>query len=242
MSKHQKELRRERRKTDRARRLMARFRHPTSAIKHGAAALAAAAVIAAGTQAYAAPVRFDNPADGEPGHFHWPINGTKLDFSVSASEQTGAGSGPTLINQALFTSYGGIGKLVGSNFWSQSFLVGGPAYSLVDFLIPLGAGEMIPTTDPYWDADATSTIRHFYAPESLLPENEPVYLGHRFDGGAGLQYAWIGVVRDNHKLEAFAWGYETEVGVPIGAGVPEPGSLALLAFGATAALRRRRRR
>ena len=33
--------------------------------------LAAAAAIAAGTQAYAEPIRFNNPAEGEPGHFDW---------------------------------------------------------------------------------------------------------------------------------------------------------------------------
>ncbi len=38
---------------------------------HAVKALAAGAAIAAGTQAYAAPIRFDNPAPGEPNHFEW---------------------------------------------------------------------------------------------------------------------------------------------------------------------------
>ena len=82
-----------------------------------------------------------------------------------------------------------------------------------------------------------------YGPETLLPEGTPTYLGLRFNG-PNYQYGWIGVVRTSQQLEAFAWGYETEPGVPIAAGAPEPGSLALLAFGAAgvAGCRRRRNR
>ncbi len=36
--------------------------------------LAAAAAIAAGTQAYADPVIFINPDEGEPGHFFWALD------------------------------------------------------------------------------------------------------------------------------------------------------------------------
>ena len=84
---------------------------------------------------------------------------------------------------------------------------------------------------------------HWYG--SYLPEGQPAYLGVRFDQGAGWQYAWIGVVRnpdgtDPALVDAFAWGHETTPGVSIPAGAPEPASLALLAFGAVAALRRRR--
>ena len=76
---------------------------------------------------------------------------------------------------------------------------------------------------------------------SPFPEGVPLYLGVRFNGPAW-QYGWIGVERiDGNKLDAFAWGYETEPGVPIAAGAPEPGSLALLAFGAGALASRRRK-
>ena len=75
MSKHQKTIRRERRKEDRSRRQRSRLRgffNPKSAIRipQSAAALAAASPIAAGTAPYADQGRFDNPPHGEAGHFH----------------------------------------------------------------------------------------------------------------------------------------------------------------------------
>jgi len=75
---------------------------------------------------------------------------------------------------------------------------------------------------------------------STFPEGVPLYLGVRFNGPAW-QYGWIGVERiSGSELDAFAWGYETTPGVAIPAGIPEPGSLALLAFGALAVAGRRR--
>ena len=59
-------------------------------------------------------------------------------------------------------------------------------------------------------------------------------------GGAGWHYGWIGVIRNAGNLQAFAWGYESDLNTPIAAGVPEPGTLAMLAFGAALALGRRR--
>jgi hypothetical protein len=73
-----------------------------------------------------------------------------------------------------------------------------------------------------------------------FPPGEERYAGVSFDPGDGVHYGWIGVL-NGAPSEVFAWGYESDAGVPIPAGAPEPGSLALLAMGAGAALRRRRR-
>ncbi len=237
MSKHEKTLRRERKKTDRARRLGARFRHPLASplcgshIKHGAAALAAAAVIAAGTQAYASPVRIDNPAHGAPGHAHWPTVGGidfRLNIVEDASQQPGGGFDPAVFVQTVNTGAGY--SQIGGNGEIQ---VGGYGDY---FAVGVLSGDLIPS-GPSW---GSSGMIYYTGLGSELAEGQDTYLGVRFDLGSGWQYGWIGGVRSGMELETFAWGYETTPGVPIEAGVPEPGSLALLAFGAAAALRKRR--
>ncbi len=245
MSKHEKQVRRERKKTDRARRFMARFRHPLSSplcgshIPHGAAAaLAAAAVIAAGTQAYAVPVRFDNLPPG-PGHFDWTAAAGQdvLDVLSDAPSQPGNLSVPGTFG---ISSY--YGRVVRGGNSSGMQIMTPSGYN---FLAGVDSGVAIPTAgfSEFTMPTAPAYIYSTYpsAPTtSLLPEGEQTYLGVRFDQGGGYQYGWIGVVRTGIELDAFAWGYETTPGVPIEAGVPEPNTLALLAFGALAAIRKRR--
>jgi hypothetical protein len=67
-------------------------------------------------------------------------------------------------------------------------------------------------------------------------------MGVRFNDVDGYHYGWISVVRNGLDLDAFAWGYETEPGVPIIAGIPAPGTLAALAFGAVVTRRARKRK
>ena len=219
MSKHIKQVRRGRKKRNRAR------RHHD--VHRRTAALAGAAALAAGTSAYADPVRFDNPAG--PGHFEWSVPGalTFLDITKSPDLQ---GGGAGLSSLYIYPDAGG---LVG-NYGLTS-----PDVRRIGILLePFTAGAPISgagTWAPYAFTD--------YSPgdPSLLPEGVDAYLGVRFDVGVGEQYGWIGVVRTGQELDAFAWGYETEPGVPIAAGAPEPGSLALLASGALGTVARRRR-
>lgn len=231
-----KQQRHERRKTERARRGRALSRHPTSHMRHGAAALAAAAAIAAGTQAYAAPVRFENPPG--PGHFDWAAGLVLLDLTLEAGLQGGGEAPSSLMHMPSANGYvAGRGP--------------GPAEIRADgayrVLAPFSVGELIPDGGS-WNVYGFSAYEPYAA--GLLPEGQPTYLGARFDLGAGTQYGWVGVVMTNLggelpaniELDAFAWGYETEAGVPIPAGAPEPGSLALLAFGAAALAARRPRR
>lgn len=184
--------------------------------KRAAKALAAAGAIAGGAQAYALPVRFDNPPHGEPGHFDWvgPIGQyVELDFALSPEDQTGD-RGPTTVAQMVHET--------SSNLVTDGALQAGDG-DYRYFVVGVSAGELIPTDGTVWQ-DYPAYIYSRYIPLSLLPTCCATYLGVRFDVGSGYQYAWIGVVRPGLELEAFAWGYETEPGVPIEAGAPGEGA------------------
>jgi hypothetical protein len=223
-----KQQRHEQRKVERVRR--------RSAFRNGSAALAAAAAIAAGTQAYANPIRFDNPAGA--GHFVWTASPGHevLDIEQNAAGQPGVLHGVGTFEVASF--YGRVAR-GGASSGLQHMAPDG-----YRFLAGVDSGVAIPTPGFAGFTSASQNAYIFstypYAPvTSLLPEGQQTYLGLRFDQGAGFQYGWIGVVRTGMEVDAFAWGYETTPGVAIPAGVPEPGTLALLAFGAAATLRRR---
>jgi len=193
--------------------------------KRAAQALTASAAIAAGTQAYAEQLRFDNPAPGDPGRFSWrgpSDTETWLDITKPVFEQTGLPSGPASISQVEYPGFG----------WLEGYA--GTA--------ELGAGGLldlflIGVPSPYWwgvpDVEAWRSYAFVYYSGygSELPQGVPAYIAARFDEGDGWLYGWVGVVRDGTGLEPFAWGYDT---------VPEPGALALLAFGAALAGSHRR--
>jgi len=250
MSKHEKHVRRERRKTDRTRRQRSLIRNPQSKIQNGAAALAAAAAIAAGTAAYAAPVRFDNPAHGEPGHFHWPGDaaGPYLDVTLPAAQQPGDYySSQSTVRQNVtggLSSWYSYGPPNGGKLGVLTATEAGGFYGPLVF----SAGDLIPVPGggTYYGRPFSDDAGYLHYPGyTFLPEGVPTYLGvlwgATYGGGSfsDSQYGWLGVERTGAEVELFAWGYETEPGVAIPAGIPEPGSLALLAFGACAALRRR---
>ncbi len=228
MSKHEKQVRRERKKTDRARRRGSLSLKPqASSLRPAAAALAAAAVIAAGTQAYASPVRFDNPAG--PGHFVWGVDGvndyTFLDITEGQGSQ-GGGIG--------LTSWAHNPVIAGG--YVTSYSAGPEIATYYGLLISFDPGHLITAAGggPYYWYGYGNNVANY------LPAGTPTYLAARFDPGDGWHTAWMGVERTGQVLDLFAWGYETTPGVPIEAGVPEPNTLALLAFGAVAAIRKRR--
>ena len=244
MSRRQK---REHKKRDDARLQRARIRNPQSKIQNGAAALVAAGAIAAGTSAYAAPIRFDNPAHGDAGHFHWG-DGERLNLLLAAADNPELGQvGGSAFSQADF----GIISTIGGNVAHVQSVITQAAgyYGIIDLplIADVGVGTMIPDASLSWDSDTPyqGLINDgYYGLGSLLPESQLVYLGTRFeapdDGNFDFQYGWIAGVRTGFHFEATAWGYEADHGVPVAAGAPEPGSLALLAFGAAAFAKRRR--
>jgi hypothetical protein len=198
---------------------------------HAARALAAAAAIAGGTQAYGVPIRYDNPPGAE--HFNWIPTGTtgiNLDVVLPASGQPVDGSSLSSFGQNVNSTFGRItGRQTGAELQ-----VGG--YSTL-FLVGVDVGSVIPSGAP-WNFKGYS---YYTGYGTQLPDNQQTYLGVRFNLGSGSQFGWVGVVRNGRELDAFAWGYETEPGVPVGVGTPEPGTLAALALGAAVLSGRRRR-
>lgn len=193
-------------------------------------ALAAGAMIAAGTQAYGDPIRFDNPPGA--GHFDWAVLSAYIPLDVMLP--AGAQPGDPLATSA-FEQYATPGaSFLRSNTGASDLQVGGPYGNDV---VGVDAGELIPSGFAW----ASRGYTYYPGYGSQLAEGQPTYLGVRFDLGSGDHYGWIGVVRTATELDAFAWGYETEAGVPIPAGIPEPGTLAALALGAAAVLAGRRR-
>jgi len=200
--------------------------------KRAAQALAAGVAIAGGTQAYAVPVAHVNPPGAE--HFDWGgavgEPNWLLDILAPANVQPPGATAPGVF---LHTNTvpsnvagGGMDDMLQLDATYGIFAAGVDAGTIIPSGLPLGSQGYV----------------QFYG-YSDLPEGQQTYLGVRFDLGSGDQYGWIGVVRTGPDLDAFAWGYETDPGVPIEAGalVPEPGSLAMLAVGAAAMARRRRR-
>lgn len=229
--------------------------------KRAMKALATGAAIAAGTQAYGDPIRFDNPAPGDPGHFAWPPGMTftsALYVNLPPSQQGTAMyfdsygvpiRGPRSFDRTQEWFYYG---------WHPAFVFAGWWNDTHDANIQtdtgnygnawgFGAGELIPNPLALWDQTAyggsAGKVRDPNTGFSLIPEGVKAYLGVRIadlGGGPGFHYGWIGAIRTAGELETFAWGYETQPGVPVAAGIPEPGTLAMLAFGAAALAGRRR--
>ena len=178
------------------------------------------------TTATAEVVRFDNPP-GE-GHFIWyggtgtaPIG---LEITSDAASQTGGFGAPGQFHQAP-NHYGNAGFVSSAGDANGAMQVGGPYES---FLLSTASSEFVPSGFA-WGSYAFSVYDTGEMIYTELPEDTPLYLGVRFDLCSGWQYGWIGVVRPGLELDAFAWGYETEPGVPIeagaGLGTPCPGDL-----------------
>jgi hypothetical protein len=198
--------------------------------------LAAAAAIAAGTQAYAEPIRFDNPA---PGGFGWGAN-RWLDITKAYWDQMPLEIGPSKVGQ-LRASY---------NYYqyhiAKAFTSGG-ADVVASPTITKNLSQST-VVDGSWQFSnhanhvVYSTGQHGTFVTTYFSNGSVGYMGVRFLDVDGYHYGWISVVRYGLNFSAFAWGYETEPGVGIIAGIPAPGTLAALAFGAVVTRRGRKRK
>lgn len=180
--------------------------------------------------ASAEAIRIDNPAG--PGHFNWAAS-LGQDRTLGIRLEPAFQPASDLRSDAFTTHLEESGGSEAHGARGGEFQVGGPFDA---FLIGVTFGTEIPS-GTLWQGLGYAYFPEF---ESPLAEEQETYLGVRFTIDAAIHYGWIGVTRTGADLDAFAWGYETEPGVAIPAGIPEPGSLAMLALGATGLLARRR--
>lgn len=203
--------------------------------------IATAAAIAAGTSSYADVVRFENP-DGEPGSFYWPFN--VLDVTDEAGAQPGTIGGPSSSFQDYFgdfyptfsyatTFQTGGGLEIFSQGFSNRYAAPLDTGSIVGPDLE-ATGAFTSGTTFEFSFDACDVTYYYvgypcycyYGPyydctsgeRGILPEGVETYLGVRFDLGKGTQYGWIKVIRNWVEIDALAWGFETDPGVPIRVG------------------------
>jgi hypothetical protein len=184
-----------------------------------------ATAIAAGTQAYAEVITFINPAKGEPGHFAWSRSFSGgmnpedwLDITRPSTDQTEL-VGPMSVGQSV--SFDDTGEFFNVTY-SGASVVTGDIGQFSGFTVSLASGTEIDGSFTYasesihvWDSFFYNEVFSYFAVGSAG------YMGVQFSDVDGDHYGWIGVVRHFPlDFEAFAWGYETEPGVAIIAGIP----------------------
>lgn len=214
--------------------------------------IALASVLAAGTMAYGDVVRHENDTG-----FGWFLN--TLDVMLPADQQNSAIG----TDSAIYMDY--FGDFYPTFSYSHTYQTGGGAevasggfnngYAAPIAKDTLIGGDPAATFTNRVNFEFAFTSCDYYDPydcydgnRGILPESVRTYLGVRIDAG-GLpgvdlfNYGWIAIERHGAFLDVFAWGYETDVNVPIAAGaVPSPGPLGVLAFGVAAGALRRTRR
>lgn len=126
-------------------------------------------------------------------------------------------------------------------------LVSATSSSLGDWTFPTNSNRfslrfvVVGSSLGYWPTGVTLGDPIFPGgPMPLIPESG--YLAVRFTNTTGTHYGWVdlGVYEFSASGNLNAYGWETDAGVPILAGVPEPRRM-LLMLGSLAALLNRRR-
>lgn len=200
----------------------------------------------AAASAHGAPVHFENPAG--PGHFDWTdptpdgSGALWLDVTVAATGQTGARVDGSSFQQNNFYDIGlqvlgDNGAGAGPSEVAVESPIPDPLGKAVSFLVGDAVGDP-PGWGGSWAQDGRLTE---FDGTSHFVDGIPSFMGVRFNLGDGYRYGYIGVIKDGLVYDAFAWGYETEVGVPVRI-IPAPGAASLLGLCGLAAVRRQRRR
>ncbi len=181
-------------------------------------------------------VRFDNPPEGQPGHFKWSLDEGSdpppvvLDVTKPAEEQPGIGGLPGTFRQDLYVGHctgiteSEINQGLEYNF-NNEVLEGYGVAGLADPL-PAGAiiGPALPFDDNFNSIGTAIVFSYGGYSDSEIPEGTPTYLGVRWyrDSHTNIYYGWVKVQRTGNFLDALAWGYETTPLMPILAGMVAP--------------------
>jgi hypothetical protein len=231
-----------------------------------AGGIAGAAAIAAGTSAYAAVLAIPLPADvtmpaagttnPTTGGFNWDANGDSIaDFAFAYRfPNTATGSG--VVWQANMNPVNGttVGNAVlGFAGPFISYAVNAPLNTVVGPTTPstttFRTTAQVTLGSVYRSGGVPSAYGGFSPGAAGLPAGFPAaatgYVGFRVGQGATAQYGWLQVAvtaggAGVNGITFLGGAIETTPNTPIAAGViPEPGSLAALACGAVALLRRK---
>lgn len=206
--------------------------------------LSGAILLAAGSQAYATMVSVSPPPDVPAGPINdqfgneviWDIDGTGpiIDFTFQHRRLPG-----------IFLDYQ---ANVFPNIYFSNAVVGYTGSSN-DYADMLSAGTVIGPASPWVDGFATTShvvlaSQYFFNNYGGFSNGQVGYLGFRFDSPTGTHYGWLEMsVTKNGGIDFISAAYsDTDLPVYAGGGeVPEPGTLAALAFGAAVLLHRPRK-
>jgi len=215
--------------------------------------LAAVASAAWAALAVAEPMRFENPTGAD--RIDW--ENFWLDITLPASEQTGVRTDSTAENSVFeeppndphaseVTRNSNL-----SPGGSMSFLV---EPNLVN-IVPLQFGDLIGPGGQIPNGGAGSFFADVFVDGELSFSRVRFPLGRSFIGISFLDrnvdpfathFGWMEVnlfqrPDGTHKVDALAWGYETEPETAVRAGIPTPGTAGAFVILGAVALRRRRR-
>jgi len=213
---------------------------------HTAMMLAIGAILAAqATGSKAGIVYFENPPEGDPGHFNWHWQ-NPFEYDEATFEHWLDITRPST-NQFDLANPNSVGQLsVGRDL--DNWTSGGAEVAWIDE--QQGETRAFKFGEEISDDAMFNTIS-LHLREDNTSEFEPMtlaYIGVKTGSG---NFGWIAVERrgepgdfpDDHQFRAFGWAYETIPGKPILAGqIPAPGAVAPLALAGIVFARRRRER
>jgi hypothetical protein len=212
--------------------------------------LAGAAMLAGGSQAYG-DIVVVTPPDDLPNLGEGTVNPGPGDFDPAPFDMNGDGTDDFGFN---FRNIDSATFEWQANWFGIEAASGVVGYTglFYDYADNLSAGtEIGPASTFFGEGGAPGTetqvflgSEYFYAPYGGFGSIDSTvrgFIGVKFEAAGETHYGWLDIeAGEELGLIFYGAAYNSTPGEPIGAGeVPEPGSLALLALGAAALLRRR---